>query len=188
MAWNQGALLTGVAVGPAVGGLVAEFLGLRAPFFLVGITAVGAAVYSYFRLAEPSILVEDDHGEPEAPNWSFLRQPAYLSLCVISLALFATRAGARVTLAPLIAYDELGLSEGEIGGILGLTALITVVLIGPAGDLGFLAAPPIMGYVADETSTDAALTGNAILLGGAAIILLLSAPVIERRARARLAG
>lgn len=265
MAWNQGALLIGVAVGPAIGGLVAEFIGLRAPFFLVGITAVGAAVYSYFRLEEPPSYLDVGQGEPEAPNWGFLRLPIFWSLCLISFALFASRAGARATLAPLIAYDDLGLSEGEIGGILGVTALITVVLIGPAGqaadrighvttivpttvvgafgvlmianstsptemtaalavmaigtslagpaifallgdlttpaqraraigfyrsagDLGFLAAPPIMGYVADEVSTDAALIGNAVLLGGAAIVLMLAAPTLSRRAQPRFAG
>ena len=265
MAWNQGALLVGVAIGPAIGGLVAEFMGLRAPFILVGVTGLSAAVYSWFRLEEPEIHSDDQAGEAETPNWRFLRQHAFLSLCLLSLALFATRAGARSTLAPIIAFDELGLSEGEIGAILGLTALITVMLIGPAGqaadrighvttivptalvgavgvlmvaaattpagmtaalsvmaigtsfagpaifallgdlatpaqraraigfyrsagDLGFLAAPPIMGYVADEVSSDAALVGNAVLLGGAAVLLLASAPAFGRRRRPLVAG
>ncbi len=44
------------------------------------------------------------------------RMTAYVSLCVISLALFATRAGARATLAPLIAYDELGCQKERSEG------------------------------------------------------------------------
>ena len=265
MAWNQGALLIGVAVGPAIGGLVAELIGLRAPFILVGLTALAAALYSYLRLEEPEAHLDEQTDPTETPNWGFLRQPAFLSLCALSLALFATRAGARSTLAPLIAFDDLGLSEGEIGAILGLTALITVILIGlagqaadrighlttivptaligavgvlmvaaattpatmtaalsvmaigtsfagpaifallgdlatpaqraraigfyrSAGDLGFLAAPPLMGYIADEVSSEAALVANAVLLAGAALMLVVSAPAFGRRRRALVAG
>ena len=49
---NQGALLLGVSIGPGVGGLIAEFMGLRAPFIVVGVAAVGAAVYAFLRLPE----------------------------------------------------------------------------------------------------------------------------------------
>ena len=51
---NQGALLLGVAIGPAVGGVVAEFWGLRAPFILVGAMALIAMVYAYWRLPRAS--------------------------------------------------------------------------------------------------------------------------------------
>src|SRR5690606_32911699 len=37
---NQGALLLGVSIGPGVGGLIAEFWGLRAPFYVVGLAAL----------------------------------------------------------------------------------------------------------------------------------------------------
>lgn len=265
MAWNQGALLTGVAVGPAIGGLIAEVFGLRAPFLLVGATALLTAVYAHQRLEEPEVLTVDDGGLPEKPNWRFIRQPAYLAMCLVSLSLFASRSGARATLAPLIAFDELGMSEGEIGAVLGGTALITVVLIAPAGqaadrighiriiapttllggcgvaliaaagspadmtlalavtavgtslagpalfahlgelstpaqraraiavyrsagDLGFLAAPPIMGLIADEASTDAALLLNAVLLAGSAALITMPALTATMRGRLSAVG
>ncbi|MEX2228705.1 MAG: MFS transporter [Dehalococcoidia bacterium] len=49
---NQGALLLGTSVGPAIGGVVAEFWGLRAPFYIVGAAAFIAMFYSYLRLPE----------------------------------------------------------------------------------------------------------------------------------------
>ncbi len=52
IATNQGALLVGVSAGPAIGGLVADAYGLRAPFLVVGTAAVITAVYGWFRLPE----------------------------------------------------------------------------------------------------------------------------------------
>ena len=57
-----------------------------------------------------------------------------------------------------------------------------------AGDLGFLAAPPAMGYISDEVSSDAALVANAVVLASAAILLLVSAPALGRRDRALVAS
>mmetsp|Transcript_7489 Transcript_7489/g.21172 ORF Transcript_7489/g.21172 Transcript_7489/m.21172 type:complete len:598 (-) Transcript_7489:525-2318(-) len=55
---NQVAGLLGVSFGPAVGGLLADSFGLRAPFFAVGLASGVAAVYSALRLPEthPGIL------------------------------------------------------------------------------------------------------------------------------------
>ena len=46
VATNQWALSVGVAMGPGIGGLVAERWGLAAPFYLVGVLAVFAATYA----------------------------------------------------------------------------------------------------------------------------------------------
>ena len=51
VATNQWALSVGVALGPGLGGLVAERWGLAAPFHLVGVIALFAAVYAVFRLS-----------------------------------------------------------------------------------------------------------------------------------------
>ena len=52
LATNQGALLFGTAIGPAIGGLVAEWFGLRAPFYVVGVAALSATLYAWRRLPE----------------------------------------------------------------------------------------------------------------------------------------
>lgn len=48
----QAAALLGGLVGPAVGGLLADTAGLRAPFTLTGCAALAAALYGAVRLPE----------------------------------------------------------------------------------------------------------------------------------------
>ena len=55
IATNQGALLLGVSIGPAVGGSLAELYGFRVPFYVVGVAALVAAIYSYWRLPETRV-------------------------------------------------------------------------------------------------------------------------------------
>ena len=64
MALNQGSLLFGVTLGPAVGGIAAEIAGLRAPFYLVGATTFAAAIWNLFRVPEtrPSRLASGRFG------------------------------------------------------------------------------------------------------------------------------
>ncbi len=64
MATNQAALLLGVSVGPAIGGLLAEGYGLRAPFLVVGAGAVATAIYGFIRL--PETLRTEPTGDPVA--------------------------------------------------------------------------------------------------------------------------
>ncbi|KAK9819267.1 hypothetical protein WJX81_001189 [Elliptochloris bilobata] len=56
---NQAASLVGGLVGPAVGGLLADVSGLRAPFTMTGIAAAAAAVYGLLRLPETRRLSEE---------------------------------------------------------------------------------------------------------------------------------
>lgn len=267
LSYNSGALLGGLALGPAMGGIVAELTNYRVPFFFVAGFASLAAIYSYFRLAEslgartePTSATDtgsdteaaSDVDEAEAPSWSFLKSGSFIAVSIFSAALFSTRAGTRGTLVPLLAVDKFGLSEGELGAIFGATAIMGLVLIGPAGqsadrlgrkrtivptgfiaaagtiaivlaptpgwltaslfllalgtsvtgpaqsafiaditteqqrgrafgiyrsagDLGFLAAPPLLGWFADRTSIDSALTINAIILVSAAFVVLFLA-------------
>ena len=54
----QAASLVGGLVGPALGGLLADVSGLRAPFTMTGIAAAAAAVYGLLRLPETRKLGE----------------------------------------------------------------------------------------------------------------------------------
>lgn len=137
LSYNTGSLLAGVALGPAIGGIVAELTNFRVPFFVVGGLAIIAGTYSWFRLDET--LTKDrieERATTKNPSGrpSFIG-PTFFSLCFISAAIFATRAGTRATLVPLLAIDEFGLSEGQLGAILGATGLVGIVLIGPAGQI-----------------------------------------------------
>jgi len=46
-AWSAGA-----ALGPAIGGIIAERFGLHAPFYIVGIAVMGVSAVNYYSLPE----------------------------------------------------------------------------------------------------------------------------------------
>lgn len=56
----------GGLVGPAVGGLLADMAGLRAPFTFTGCAALAAAVYGWVRLPETMGLRERQQRDEEA--------------------------------------------------------------------------------------------------------------------------
>lgn len=266
LSYTSGALLAGVAIGPVIGGVVAQVTNLRVPFFVVGGFTLAAAVYSMLRLDEtlgageaderdgaegtgsvPS--TEDGSKEPESapPALGLVRHmPSFLAVCFVSFAMFTIRSGTRGVMVPLIGIDEFGLSEGELGSILGLTSLVGLALIGPAGqaadrlgrkrtivptgslaavgcvavalaptvglligallllafgtaltspaqyafvadlteektrgralalyrsagDIGLLASPPLLGWIADGASIDAAILVSGLIVGTSAV-------------------
>lgn len=141
---NQGALLLGTAVGPAVGGLVAEFWGLRAPFYVVGVAALGAALYAWARLPETRGLQGYEDGVAAAdaedaanldgrPGWlRMVRSPDFVAVGFVTFVIFLTRTGSRQTLVPLLGVEQLDLSPGDLGAIFTGMSLVNVVLLTPA--------------------------------------------------------
>ncbi len=135
LATNQGALLLGVSVGPAVGGLLAEAYGLRTPFIVVGVGALLTAVYGFFRLPEtgrqPSKPVTKEAAS--RTRWEFVGSRQFISIGVVTFAVFSIRAGFRQTLVPLEGADQFGFDTGDLGLIFTGLGIVGLVLIGPAG-------------------------------------------------------
>ncbi|KAK9812728.1 hypothetical protein WJX72_002739 [[Myrmecia] bisecta] len=69
MGTNQAAALLGVSIGPAVGGLLADMAGLRAPFTATGAAALLAAVYGQFRLPETLPAALTSRHKPPPPRF-----------------------------------------------------------------------------------------------------------------------
>ena len=139
---NQAALLVGVSIGPAVGGLLADAFGLRVPFYVVGVGALVAGVYAYLRI--PETLTAEMRTENNAEQarsgkkriWlSLLRSPNFAAVSMVTFAIFFTRAASRQTLVPLLGTARLGLSAGTLGGIFSAMAMIQVLLVLPAATL-----------------------------------------------------
>lgn len=143
---NQGALLLGVSIGPGAGGLIAQGYGLRAPFYVVGVSALLAALYAYLRLPETRGLAtpEDDlfEYEPAArrtdpdddrPPWlRMVRSRDFIAVSLVTMAIFFTRTASRQTLVPLLSVERLDMSPGLLGGIFTLMSFVNMLLITPA--------------------------------------------------------
>jgi multidrug resistance protein len=146
MALNQSALLLGVTVGPAIGGVLAEVAGLRAPFWAVGVATLAAAVWNLLRVPET-------RPTPEAAAATVARETAkrpagaspvrtiaillsldFLLIGLVNAAVFFGRAG-RSTLLPLFGDEQVGLGAGAIGAVFALMAFLNLVLTVPAGSL-----------------------------------------------------
>ena len=110
---HHGALLFGVSLGPALGGLIADGFGLQAPCVIVGLSSVVTALYSFVQLPEtnPNSLTasvaalksdrsQQPHGNSELDSRSsfsaaaaMLRDPRLLAAGVANASTFALRQG-----------------------------------------------------------------------------------------------
>lgn len=135
---NQAALLAGVAIGPVVGGILSDGIGLRAPFVAVGLCGLVTAAYGFVRLPETLGNERPERGtvttvdDQRVSPMRFVLSRDFLVLAGVSFAIFATRSGAQQTIMPIYGGDELGLSASMIGLIFTLMALITVIGIVPS--------------------------------------------------------
>lgn len=176
IATNQGALLLGVSVGPAVGGLLADAYGLRTPFIVVGLGAAITAVYAFFRLPETRRMKaadepEDEPGAGRAARREFMTSGQFVAVGLVTFAVFAIRSGYRQTLVPIAAADRFGYDTGDLGILFTLLGVIGLVLIGPAGWLAdrFGRKPAIVpsGYIAAAGVVMTGLSTNpAWFIGG----------------------
>ena len=132
IAINQAALRLGVSIGPVVGGLVSEQLGLRAPFYLVAISTTIAALYGWARLHETRPIAPPPTSG-NGQNWrSLFRSKAFIAVTFVSFAVFFARGTIQFTLIPLQGASDYGLSPGQIGIVLSAIAGTGLALLGPA--------------------------------------------------------
>ncbi len=136
VATNQWALSVGVALGPGVGGVIADSYSLSTPFTVVAVLAVLTAIYAAVRLPETRdlALAEQAAGDATFPvsTWSFVRSTPFLLVGLSTMTIFMTRAGTRGTLMPLHASETLGWGPAEVGVVFTLTGLITLTTLLPA--------------------------------------------------------
>jgi MFS transporter, Spinster family, sphingosine-1-phosphate transporter len=116
-AFDVGMFLGGAA-GIALGGVVAEWLGWRPAFFLVGIPGLVLGLTA-FHLPEPAHRVEEER----VPIRDLLRIPAYLMILVSGW--FSAFAGyAYVAWGPELVQDYKGFTPRESGLVLGITIVV----------------------------------------------------------------
>jgi MFS family permease len=130
----QTGLLGGAAIGPIVGGYAAELGDFTTPFWVYAGLGVLVAILAgvFVEGTEPSGIKVS---EMYRSAGKLLRNRGFLALLVVTFALFVMRAGARFTLLPLYAGEELGLGEGQIGQIIAASAIVNVGIVNFAGAL-----------------------------------------------------
>lgn len=149
----------GGAMGLALGGVLADWVGWRPAFFVVGIPGFLLAL-SVRRLPEPPRVVR----EQQVPMRHLLRVPAYVMVLVGGWFLtFA--AHSYIAWGPTFVHHYKGFSMAEAGITLGATVVV-------AGFLGILAGATVADRLARRLPWGRALTVAIGFLVGAPIILM----------------
>eukprot|EP00981_Chlorochromonas_danica_P010707 scaffold3341_cov165-Ochromonas_danica.AAC.22 len=173
MAPAMAAFHAGCALGPALGGVLADRLGLPYTYGLVGLMFFGNAVHNWLTMVETHPASSLTHGDQEKANslgdkirkefntWGSLLQNGELrDMIVLNGAFWFAWSGAQMTLLPLFLVSNpiYSLTPTELGAYFAASSVVS-----------FLSAQPV-AYVADRFSkpavllTGLGLTSSCILL------------------------
>lgn len=134
--------LVGIGIGPALGGVLGETLGIRAPFHIYATGLLVAAVVAWFAMAARG--VREAEAQKRSPVEALraaaplFRDTRYVVALLATLAGWWTLSGPAQFMGALFAKNELGFTPAQIGYAVTLLAIgeIVVVLLvaGPAAD------------------------------------------------------
>ena len=140
MSIYQGAFLFAVGIGPLPGGLLAEHVGLRAPFISYAVSGLLAGAVGWFRIPETRDFRAADDAKRGTVRPSFGQQVSLLTahsgFVLVSLIGFTNalaRTGGLFNIIPVIARDRLGLGTDRIGFGLALASIVGLALAYPSG-------------------------------------------------------
>lgn len=153
----------GAFVGPVVGGAVALWWGLRAPFVLYAVVVLLTLLLIALLLPPEERLggASVGRGSPEANRALRRSVPALLNVGTAQLLVQMLRAG-RSVLVPLYASQVLGLEVSAVGLIVSVASLIDFSLFYPAG------------AIMDRFGRKAAIIPSFLLQGTAMALLPLT--------------
>lgn len=138
MSFYWGAFLTGLSLGPTLGGFVGEYLGYRAPFFCFAGLALLASLWFYFRIPETKkkgAAISEFQTNSAKKQFPIYKNLNFLLICALTLFTLITVSGNQITLIPLLGYERLNLREGQVGLTLTIIAIMQLAFVFPAGRL-----------------------------------------------------
>ena len=142
MAIYHGAFLFAVGIGPLPGGLLADHLGLAAPFRAYGAAGFLVSLLAWFAVGETRGLSHPQgaRGWGRGPTLitqvrRLAAQLGFVLVCLVGWVNAVVRTGGLFNIIPVLGSVRLGLSVTEIGGGLALGSVIGVSVAYPAGIL-----------------------------------------------------
>ena len=177
----QWSFIAGITLGPLVGGFLAEFWGVRSLFFVVGVVSVMSALWTLVMVPETRGLQQssgqtpatEDPTEGEQPpsqsglrQFSFMLSRGYILIILIFIGAFFVRGGGLFNLFPIIAAEDLGLSEGWVGIMQTLPAVASLLVL------------PFVGVLSDRFGRKTIIVPGMFLYVLCLVIMGYSAPVL----------
>jgi len=187
----QWSFILGITIGPFVGGFIAQFWGLRIPFYVISVVSVTSALWTLAMVPETRGRQQPNGQVPETVpsqppthagqparqsgfrQFSFMLSRGYLLVMLIFIGAFFIRGGGLFNLFPDIAAEDLGLSEGWIGFMVTLPAIASLLIL------------PFVGTISDRYGRKTIIVPGMFLyilclaiMGYSAPVLILSAAVV----------
>lgn len=164
-------LIVGIST-PALGGFLAEYVDIRAPFYLSGAGTAVFATWALLRLPETRPHIQRvSHAagsiirRPKGAA-SLLKDPSFFWVCMLGFATFYLRNGATTGLMPLYMDDVLGMGPGHLGILFTVASVIHGVIIYPSG------------WISDIWGRKPLIVPTGILVGiGVAVVPFMTEPV-----------
>jgi MFS family permease len=150
----QGAFLFGIAIGPSVGGVLAEPLGLRWPFVIYGFFCGAAGIVGLRFLpaargetTDPEPAMDADSAAEDGPavhkpqglarTWQLTREfcadRSFVAALVMMAASRWAATGVRFSLVPVFGSEVVGASSAVVGAALTLAAVTHLLVLWPMG-------------------------------------------------------
>jgi DHA1 family multidrug resistance protein-like MFS transporter len=127
MASYQGANMLGIAIGPGIGGLAAAVWGYAAPFLLLGVLALAAALCLWWIVPAAAKRQAIEHGAKT--SWLGSGAPLLIGLGLATFGVFFARVAANWVLMPLVATKSIGMSVGQVGLLLTAGAIANLIVL-----------------------------------------------------------
>ncbi|MFT4123272.1 MAG: MFS transporter [Microbacteriaceae bacterium] len=165
LARYQTAVFIGAGVGPTIGGALAQWWGVGAPFWAYALAAAAALAAALLYEHPTSEAVHDPGaaGEP-ARLRTTMRQPQYLSNLVMTFSNGFVRTAALWQIIPLIAADRFGMDFDLVGIAVTVTSLANLAVLPLSGRLidrlGWRVPPYIAAFVMAASLALVALSGS----------------------------
>lgn len=132
----QGGILLGGTIGPLIGGVVAQQLGIFAPFYVqAGVALALAGVSAIVITGDGATPSAARISAPRATLRSILAVPGFRVVMLSGFSLFFVRAGAINVVVPAFADDVLALSPAQIGAVISLGSVVSLLVMPVAGTL-----------------------------------------------------
>ncbi len=167
MALFQGALLSGAAAGPALGGFSAGLMGLNGPFWVAGAIGLVTALYAFFAFRR-----SDETGAPGRVrhdlrgSTALLLMLPFLCVLLVNLAIFLTRTAAQWQMIPLMAADRFDMGADAIGLALTLSALTNLAVL------------PLAGILVDTVPRGRIIVVSLLAAAGALVLIVWADSVL----------
>ena len=179
----QWSFILGITLGPFVGGLIAQFWGLRIPFYVISVVSITSALWTLAMVPEtgarqkskgPAPASSDSEQADQAEQlarqsgfrqFSFMLSRGYMLIMLIFIGVFFIRGGGLFNLFPVIAKEDIGLSEFYVGIMQTLPAIASLLVI------------PLVGVISDRFGRKSIIVPGMALYVICLVFLGYSAPV-----------